>query len=198
MLTISSIRSLRAFLGAAAASSLAVLIALIPAQTAPERVPVVFSGGHETDPADMGRPVILIAGALCVSPEVFREAFSHVHPAPAGTAPSRERVHENKETLLAALGPHGVTNDRLDEVSDHYRYNRGRGEMWPTEAATACALVENGAVTGFEITNGGSGYTTPPTVTIPGHPECRVVARLTFGRDFETNGAVVGLEVRGN
>ena len=28
------------------------------------QVPLVFSGGHETDPRDHGRPVVLVAGAL--------------------------------------------------------------------------------------------------------------------------------------
>src|SRR4051794_34511931 len=48
------------------------------------RVPVVFSGGHETNLRDHGRPVVLVAGALGVPAQVFRDAFSHVRPAPAG------------------------------------------------------------------------------------------------------------------
>ena len=49
-----------------------------------KHVAVVFSGGHETDGRDGGRPVILIAAALKVKPEVFRAAFSGVHPARGG------------------------------------------------------------------------------------------------------------------
>ena len=49
------------------------------------RVPVVFSGGRETEGVDHGRPVVLIAAALGVKPEVFREAFTHVHPAGPGS-----------------------------------------------------------------------------------------------------------------
>jgi hypothetical protein len=45
------------------------------------KVPVVFSGGHDTVVVDRGRPVVLIAAALGVPDEVFREAFSHVRPA---------------------------------------------------------------------------------------------------------------------
>ncbi|NBQ65466.1 MAG: hypothetical protein EBT95_08050 [Verrucomicrobia bacterium] len=45
------------------------------------RVPVVFSGGHETDPRDHGRPVVLIAGALGVSRSSSRSG--------KGTCPSR-------------------------------------------------------------------------------------------------------------
>jgi hypothetical protein len=41
------------------------------------RVAVVFSGGHETEGVDHGRPVVLIAAALGVKPEVF------TRPAPA-------------------------------------------------------------------------------------------------------------------
>ena len=55
------------------------------------RAPVVFSGGHETDPRDRGRPVILIAAALGVPADVFRAAFTHVHPPPQGRAPRRKR-----------------------------------------------------------------------------------------------------------
>ncbi len=48
---------------------------------AERKVPVTFSGGHGTDPRDYGRPVVLIAAALKVKPEVFRKAFSGVRPA---------------------------------------------------------------------------------------------------------------------
>jgi hypothetical protein len=100
------------------------------------RVPVVFSGGYETVPRDRGRPVVLIAAALGVPSDVFRKAFSRVRPAPAGTRPDPQQVRKNKEVLLKALGPYGVTNDRLDEVSNYYRYVRSRGELWPTKPAT--------------------------------------------------------------
>jgi len=80
-------------------------------------VPVEFSGGHDTDPKDRGRPVVLVAGGLGVKPEVFREAFSHVKPAPAGTEPDPEQVRKNKAALMDALGKYGVTNEKLDTVS---------------------------------------------------------------------------------
>ena len=110
------------------------------------RVPVVFSGGHETDPRDRGRPVVLIAAALGVPADVFREAFSHVRPAPAGTAPDPRQVRDNKAALLDALGPYGITNERLDTVSDYYRYVRRRGKLWPTKPASAYALVRDGKI----------------------------------------------------
>jgi hypothetical protein len=159
------------------------------------RVPVVFSGGHETDPRDGGRPVVLIAAGLGVPPEVFRETFSHVRPARAGTEPEPEQVRENKAALLAGLGKYGVTNDELDAVSNYYRYVRGRGELWPVQPATANALVRNGVVTGYEIISGGSGYTSPPTVTVANVTGAPAAAELSFGKDLKLNGAIAAIKV---
>ena len=144
-----------------------------PAATAPgvTRVPVVFSGGHDTDPRDHGRPVVLIASALGVTSEVFREAFSHVHPAgPGSGGPTREEAQANKQALMSALGKFGITNERLDEVSNFYRYPPGRGGLWKVTPAVANALVKNGAVTGYEIVSGGAGYTVPPPPPHPASP----------------------------
>lgn len=157
------------------------------------RVPVQFTGGHDTDPVDQGRPVVLIAAALGVEAPVFRAAFSGVQPAPGGTAPSGDQVHANKEVLLAALSPHGVTNERLDEVSDYYRYQPGAGNLWRVRDAEAVALVKKGQIIGFEITDGGAGYTTQPGITVSGFPSLRAAAQLAFGPDLETNGSIKGL-----
>jgi hypothetical protein len=159
------------------------------------RVPVVFSGGHETDPRDGGRPVVLIAAGLGVPPEVFRETFSHVRPARAGTEPEPEQVRENKAALLAGLGKYGVTNDELDAVSNYYRYVRSRGELWPVQPATANALVRNGVVTGYEIISGGSGYTSPPTVTVANVTGAPAAVELSFGKDLKRNGAIAAIKV---
>jgi hypothetical protein len=156
-----------------------------------ERVRVVFSGGHETNPTDRGRPVILIAGALGVSPEVFREAFSGVQPAGGAVRPTDDLRRRNRDVLMAALGPHGVTNERLDEVSNYYRYQPQRGEMWPTDEATAYALLQDGLVTGLEIVDGGSGYSSPPEISVPGAQDFRTEVTLRYGRDLSRNGAVV-------
>jgi hypothetical protein len=189
-------------LGAAAAALLLAGAAIWT--TAPQRnppageglVPVEFSGGHDTNPVDRGRPVRLIAAALNVSEEVFREAFSHVHPAPGGTHPLREQVRENKEALMAALGPHGVTNERLDEVSNYYRYSRERGEMWPTDEAIADAVLQNGRVISFQIRSGGFGYTSPPQIIVPGYPHTSAVAEISFSQNFDENGSVSGIALR--
>lgn len=172
-------------------SPAAVLLGERPAAGADEtRIPVTITAGHETDPRDRGRPVVLVAGALGVAPEVFRAAFRNVTPAPAGQEPRPEQVRRNKEALLRALGSYGVTNERLDTVSNYYRYNPGRGEMWPTTPAAAYATVRNGVVTGFTITNPGAGYSSPPEISVPGMPGIRVKVELSFSTDFRKNGAI--------
>lgn len=153
-------------------------------------VTVNIIGGFETDPRDHGRPVVLIAAALGVPTDVFREAFSHVSPAGAGQEPDPEQVKKNKQALLNVLGPYGVTNERLDEVSNYYRYNGSAGETWPHTQATAKAIVENGVVTGFVITNPGSGYTSTPTVEVTGAGSVSAVATVSYTTDFATNGSI--------
>jgi hypothetical protein len=152
-------------------------------------VQVLITGGHDTDPRDGGRPVVLIAAALGVPQDVFREAFSHVQPATAGQEPDPAQVQLNKEALMEALGPFGVTNDYLDTVSNYYRYNRSAGETWPQTPATATAVLTNGVITGFEITNPGAGYTTPPAITVL-NSDATATAVLSFGTDFNTNGSL--------
>src|SRR5436309_3576180 len=114
-------------------------------QAGETKVPVTFLGGHEISKNDFGRPVVLIAAALEVKPEVFREAFSGVTPA-KGRKPSPDEARKNKAALLKVLAPHGVTNERLDEVSDYYRFRPDRGELWPTTAAKAHAIVAGGKI----------------------------------------------------
>jgi hypothetical protein len=160
------------------------------------KVPVVFSEGHDTDPVDRGRPVVLVAGALGVAPEVFRDAFSHVHPADPGVGPTGDEARQNKRALMSALGKYGITNDRLDTVSNRYRYVRSRDELWPVKAATAVALVKNGVVTGFEVSSGGYGYSSPPKVSVPGVKDFSCEVKLGFSKTFEKNGSVSGIEIK--
>ena len=157
---------------------------------------VTISGGFETDPRDKGRPVALIAMALGVPADVFREAFSHVTPAGAGEEPDPEQVKKNKQALLNVLGPYGVTNERLDEVSNYYRYNASAGETWPRTQATAQAIVENGVVTGFVITNPGAGYTSTPTVIVTGAGTVNAVATVSYTTDFATNGSITAIMLK--
>jgi len=159
------------------------------------RVPVVFSGGHETDPRDHGRPVVLIAGALGVSPEVFRDAFSRVHPANPEKGPAPAEAQANKAALLATLGKYGVTNERLDQVSDYYRYVGSRNELWPTQPAVAYAMVQNGKIVCYEIVNGGSGYSSNPTITVPGF-RGQAVTELAYAKSFKKNGSIRSISNR--
>jgi len=174
---------------------------ITPAQTVnsdpggDSRVAVVFSGGYDTNPIDHGRPVVLIAAALNVSSEVFRDAFSRVKPAHAGEAPEPGQVRLNKQALLDTLAPYGVINERLDEVSNYYRYNRSRGEWWRHSRATAYAMVHNGIVTGYVITNPGAGYSSPPKISVPGLREVNATATLSFGTDFARNGSIKEIKI---
>ncbi len=155
------------------------------------RLPVVFSEGHDTVPVDHGRPVALIAAALGVHDEVFREAFSHVHPAgPGSGGPTETEARANKAALMNALGKFGVTNDRLNTVSNFYRYPPGSRSLWKNQPAMANALVKDGSVVGFEIVNGGFGYTTPPTVSIEGMAGVAAQVKLAYGKNMEANGTV--------
>jgi hypothetical protein len=154
-----------------------------------------ITGGHATDPRDNGRPVVLVAAALGVPTEVFRTAFSGVTPAAAGAEPDPDQVQRNKAALLAVLAPYGVTNERLDAVSNHYRYQGSAGEMWTHKAATAQAVVRDGKVVSVKLLSGGAGYSSTPTVTVPGVPGAAVKATVGYGTDMSTNGGVTGLKV---
>ncbi len=184
--------------------SLATLLALTftaSAEPAPlplgvTRVPVVFSGGHETVGVDHGRPVILIAAALGVKPEVFREVFSHVHPAgPGSGGPSDAEARANKKALMDGLGKYGITDEQINTVSNFYRYPPGRGNLWKTKPATANALVKDGAVISYEITDGGAGYSSAPTVSVPSVKSAAAKVELVYGKDMATNGSVSSLTV---
>lgn len=161
------------------------------------KIPLVFTGGHDTDPRDHGRPVVLVAAALGVPPEVFREAFRHVHPAPPGEQPEPAQVRLNKQALMEKLAPYGVTNDRLDEVSNYYRYRRESGQLWRHVEAAGYAVVQGGKIVSITITNPGAGYTTPPVVSVPGvaltdYP----VAVVVSSTDLARNGSIANIDLR--
>jgi hypothetical protein len=178
----------------AAAATFVALPLVIAAQGAPaaskRSAAARITGGHATDPRDNGRPVVLIAAALGVPAEVFREAFSEVTPAPSGQEPDPEQVRLNKEALLRALAPYGVTNERLDEVSDYYRYNGAAGEVWRRTAALAKAVVRSGKVVSVRIVRAGAGYSSTPRVTLVGYPKAKVRATIAYGTDLATNGRI--------
>ncbi len=163
-------------------------------RAAENKLPLVFSGGHEIGKNDFGRPVPLIAAALGVRPDEFRKAFSGVTPARGGP-PSRAQARQNKQALMKILEPLGVSNERLDEVSDYYRYRPQEGELWPTKPAEGYAVVSDGKVKKLVVTEAGSGYSSPPKVTIKGMESATLEATLHFDKDFKTNGAVEAVKV---
>lgn len=161
-----------------------------------ERVPAIISGGHDTDPRDHGRPVVLIAAGLGVTPNVFREAFARVHPVTPGNSPDQTRAQRNKALLLGALSQYGISNEALDTVSDYYRYQPGLGLLWPTNPAVVIARVRNGAVIGYEVIKHGSGYSSPPTLSVSGARSAPVTVNLFFSKDLTRNGSILSVELR--
>ena len=69
-----------------------------------------------------------------MKPEEFRKAFSGVTPA-HGRGPTGAEARRNKEALMKVLKPLGVTNERMDEVANYYRFRPQNGELWPTKPA---------------------------------------------------------------
>ena len=158
------------------------------------KAPLTFAAGHDTNPKDHGRPIVLIAAALEVKEEVFREAFSGVTPARDGR-PSGEDARRNKEALMKVLKPHGVTNERLDEVSDYYRYQPQKGKLWKHTAAKGHAIVEDDQIKAIVITTPGAGYSSTPKVTIKGQEKTKLKVILKYGPDLAKNGSVESVEV---
>lgn len=163
-------------------------------QTEAAKGTVLFNNGYQTDRRDGGRPVALIAAALGVKPQVFRDAFSKVRPSRSGP-PSPTRARMNKDALMKALGRYGITNDRLDEVSNYYRYRPESGRIWRHSPATATAIVKSGKVTGFKLLNAGSGYLVAPTISVAGYPNVKAKATIEFSRDFSKNGRITSVQV---
>lgn len=164
------------------------------AQAEVMKIPLNFSGGHDTDPQDHGRPVVLVAAGLGLKPEVFREAFRGVTPARDGK-PSPEQVRSNKEALMKVLRPLGVTNDRLDEVSNYYRYQPQKGELWKTTPAEGYAIVEDGKIKQIVVTEPGSGYSIPPEAKVKGMESVALKVTLHFDKDLTKNGSVQAVGV---
>ena len=97
---------------------------------------------------------------------------------------------------MRVLEPHGVTNERMDEVADYYRFRPQDGELWPTRSAKAEAIVVDGKVQRVDVTDGGSGYCSPPAATIAGYPKLTLGVQLSFDDDLENNGVVSGVTVK--
>ena len=154
-------------------------------------VTVSITGGEETVAGDNGRPIVLVAGLLGVTPEVFRKAFSGVTPANPAVGPTGDEAQRNKAALLSVLAPYGITNDQLDTASNTYRYDQGAGQTWPHTAATAVVVETNGIVTGVKVVTGGSGYTSAPTITLSDGQTA--TATLSYGKNAATNGTITAI-----
>jgi hypothetical protein len=96
---------------------------------------------------------------------------------------------------MDALGKHGITNERLDEVSNYYRYQPQSGELWTHTPATASATIRDGKVVSLEITDPGAGYMTAPTAVVAGHVAVKVKATIEFTKDLRTNVRLTSLTV---
>ncbi|MBI1367744.1 MAG: hypothetical protein GC162_03730 [Planctomycetes bacterium] len=155
---------------------------------------IVFSGGHEIGDHDYGRPVALIAAGLGVETDVFREAFSGVTPA-RGRGPTEAEARKNKEAMMKVLRPHGVTNERLDEVANYYRFRPDSGRIWPTREAKGYAIVEDAKVKRIVMTDLGSGYCNAPTATIKGASGTLLRVTLHYDKNLEQNGSIASVEM---
>lgn len=163
-------------------------------QSAETKVPVTFTGGHEIGRQDYGRPVVLMGPALGVTPDVFRRAFSGVTPA-RGRGPSPEEARQNKDALMKVLAPYGVTNERMDEVANYYRFRPDRNELWPTTPAKAYAVVVAGSLKRIVVTEPGSGYSSPPDVRVEEVKGVALKATLHFDKDLKKNGGIAAIEI---
>jgi len=158
------------------------------------KIPVTFSGGHDLGKNDYGRPINLMAAGLGVKPDEFRQAFSGVRPA-HGRGPTSEEARRNKEALMKVLGPLKVTNERMDEVANYYRFRPQNGELWPTKDAEAYAIVVDGVVKKIVVTNPGSGYNTPPKAVVKGYEKIHFAAKVKYDKDLKKNGGVEAVEI---
>ena len=50
-------------------------------------------------------------------------------------------------------------------------------------------------ITGFDIINPGSGYSSAPQISVPGYPGVSATATLTFGPDFANNGSINAIKL---
>ncbi|HEX3601553.1 MAG TPA: hypothetical protein VHU84_15485 [Lacipirellulaceae bacterium] len=173
---------------------LSIMVMTMPARAEDTKVPVTFTGGHELAKNDYGRPINLMAAGLGVKPDEFRKAFSGVTPA-RGRGPTGEEQRRNKEALMKVLGPLKVTNERMDEVANYYRFRPQKGELWPTKPAEAYALVADGKIKEIVVTEAGTGYNTPPTATIEGFKKLRLEAKVKYDKDLKKNGGIESVQI---
>ncbi len=67
--------------------------------------------------------------------------------------------------------------------------------MWRNRPASATAILKDGAVTGFTLTDPGAGYSSPPAISVQGIAGLKVEVVMIYGEDFKTNGSVKEIKV---
>ncbi len=67
---------------------------------------------------------------------------------------------------MKSLGTQGVSNDRLDEVSDYYRFQPQSGKIWTHKPAKAHALIVDGKIERIVVTDPGHGYCSAPKIVV--------------------------------
>ncbi len=88
-----------------------------------------------------------------------------------------------------------MTNERLDEVSNYYRFRPDSDEIWPTRPARAYAVVEQGQLIRIVVTDPGSGYCSEPQVTVAGLPKAAFKVTLALGQDLPKNGGIASIKL---
>ena len=96
---------------------------------------------------------------------------------------------------MKVLAPLKVTNERMDEVANYYRFRPQKGELWPTKPAEAYAVVDGGKIKKIVVTKPGSGYNTPPKATIEGFKIVRLEAKVKYDTNLKKNGGVESVEI---
>ena len=61
--------------------------------------------------------------------------------------------------------------------------------------AVANAMVRDGMVIGYEVVDGGSGYSSPPDVAVPIVKRATARVELSFGKNLEKNGSISAITI---
>lgn len=117
-------------------------------------------------------------------------------PQPLGTSLGARRtliLRAISTRLDLSHPPHGVTNERLDEASDYYRYRPQNGELWTHADAAGYAVVANGRMQRIVLTSPGAGYSSPPVATVDVNGvNTSLKVTVKFEKDLKKNGSVQG------
>jgi len=152
-----------------------------------EGVMVTVSGGHEIPDTDKGQPLELIGGLLGITGAQARDSFYYPFPKDGN-------LNDWNALFLEQLEYYGLRVDELDIAL--IRYLPTTEGVWNYTHADLRAIIENNVVVGFEIIDGGRGYTSQPTITVEGYDDVGVEMTISYTKDFETNGAITDIRLR--